>query len=196
MRKLIFLYGLLLFGNIAIIEAQVRPGIKLGLNNSNISNTKLDAKNKMYVGAFIQIPITDYYTLQPEILYSSQGGTSNSTEYSDVNINYLSIGIPNKFYIGPNSSFHFIVGLSLDFNIDNSFISLTNGNSDFDISPLDISVLGGVGYEFGFGLLLEARYKQGTTSTDFFGQEDLYENDGSNLNTVIQIGVAYKFKIK
>lgn len=195
MKKILLIFGLLLFGGSINTQAQVRPGIKLGLNNSTISNTTLDTKNNIYVGAFINIPITNYYSLQPEVLYSAQGGASNSTEYGDVNINYLSIGIPNKFYVGPNSGFHFIVGLSLDFNIDNSFISLTNGNSDFDISPLDVAVFGGIGYDFGFGLMLEARYKQGTSSTDFFGQSNLYEENGSNLNTVIQVGLAYKFKI-
>lgn len=195
MKTILLIFGLLLFGGSINTQAQVRPGIKLGLNNSTISNTTLDTKNNIYVGAFINIPITNYYSLQPEVLYSAQGGASNSTEYGDVNINYLSIGIPNKFYVGPNSGFHFIVGLSLDFNIDNSFISLTNGNSDFDISPLDVAVFGGIGYDFGFGLMLEARYKQGTSSTDFFGQSNLYEENGSNLNTVIQVGLAYKFKI-
>lgn len=194
MKNVVFIFAML-FGSIALISAQARPGIKLGLNNSNISNTSLDAKNNIYIGAFLNIPITEYYTLQPEVLYSAQGGASNSTQYGDVTINYLSIGIPNKFYVGPNSGFHFMVGLSLDFNIDNSFISLTNGNSNFDISPLDVALLGGIGYDFDFGLMIEARYKQGTSSTDFFGQEDLYEKDGSNLNTVIQIGLAYKFKI-
>ena len=195
MKNLIFLCSILLFRSSTLTNAQARPGIKFGLNNSKIINTTLSTKNDLYIGAFISIPITEYYTLQPEVLYSAKGGTSNSTEYSDVNINYLSIGIPNKFYVGPNSGFHFMVGLSLDFNIDNSFISLTNGNSDFDISPLDLAILGGIGYDFGFGLMIEARYKQGTSSTDFFGKSDLYEKDGSNLNTVIKVGLAYNFKI-
>ncbi|MDB2606339.1 PorT family protein [Zobellia sp.] len=178
-----------------MITSQVRPGFKLGLNGANISNTALDTKAGIYVGAFVDIPISDYYTLQPELLYSNQGGKSNSTAYDDVNINYVSIGLPNKFYVSPNSGFHFILGPSLDINFENNFVDLTNFNGDDEISPVDVSVFGGIGYEFPFGLILEARYKQGTISVDFFGEDDLYEEAGSNLNGVFQIGAAYKFKL-
>ena len=68
-------------------------------------------------------------------------------------------------------------------------------NIDEEISPLEVVVLGGLGYEFPFGLALEARYKHGTISVDFLGADDLYEEPGSNLNGVFQIGAAYKFKL-
>ncbi|MGP1991420.1 porin family protein [Zobellia laminariae] len=181
--------------NIGTTVAQTRPGIKAGLNSSNISNTALDTKSGIYIGAFADIPITDYYSLQPELLYSKQGGKSNSPAYGDVNINYVSIGLPNKFYVTPGKGLHFILGLGLDINFENNFVNLTNFNGDDEISPVDVTVLGGIGYEFGFGLILEARYKQGTISVDFFGEDDLYEETGSNLNGVFQIGAAYKFKL-
>jgi len=196
MKKITGIFLLLILSAITLANAQVRPGVKLGINHSNISNTKLESKAGLYIGAFVKIPITEYYALQPEVLYSRQGGKSNSTEYGDVDINYLSIALPNKFYVVPNKGFHFILGPALDINIENNPISLTNGNSNFEISPLDVSFFGGIGYEFGFGLSLEARYKHGTASTDFFGINDLYEKEGSNFNTVFQIGAAYKFKIK
>lgn len=189
-KSIVFTVLLLIFG-ISVLTAQARPGIKLGMNSSNISNTTLDDKTGLYIGAFIDIPFTEYYTMQPEVLYSNQGGRSNSMEYGDVEINYLSISLPNKFYVRPNKGFHFIIGLGIDINIENTPISLTNGSSDFDISPIDVAFFGGVGYEFGFGLILEARFKQGTASTDFFGKSDLYEEDGSNFNRVFQIGAAY-----
>ncbi|AYN69339.1 PorT family protein [Euzebyella marina] len=186
---------IILFVFTATCHSQVRPGIKGGWNNSTISKTTLDSKTGIYVGGFVKIPITDYYTLLPEILYSEQGGESNSEEYGDVNIHYLSIGVPNKFYVTPLNGFHFIIGLSIDINLKNNFVNFTNFNIDDEISPLDVVVLGGLGYEFPFGLALEARYKQGTISVDFLGADDLYEEPGSNLNGVFQIGAAYKFKL-
>lgn len=181
-------------------NAQVRPGIKVGgVNSSEISKTTLDSKEGLYIGgAFVKIPISNYYALQPEILYSNQGGASNSPDYSDVNIHYLSIGgVPNKFYVGQNNGFHFILGLGgLDINLKNNFVNFTNFNIDEEISPVDVAVFGGLGYEFPFGLALEARYKQGgTISVDFLGSDDLYEEAGSNLNGVFQIGASYKFKL-
>ena len=175
--------------------AQARPGIKLGFNNSNISKTRLDSKTGLYVGGFLDIPISDYYTLQPEVFYSSQGGSSNSPDYGDVEISYLSLAAANKFYAGPNKGIHFIIGVGLDVNLKNNFVNLFSGDGDGEISPFDAVIFGGIGYEFNFGLILEARYKQGTVSIDFFGADDLYEEDGSNLNGVFQIGAAYKFKL-
>ncbi len=181
---------------ISVSSAQVAPGIKLGYNESSISKTRLDSKAGFYIGAVIDIPISTRYTLQPEILYSSQGGTSNSPDYGDVEIDYLSIMAANKFYVGPNKGFHFNLGIGLDINLKNNFVNLFNGDGDGEISPFDVVVFGGLGYEFDFGLTLEARYKQGTVSVDFFGEDDFYEEDGSNLNGVFQVGATYKFKLK
>jgi len=195
-EKLKIILLLFLVACVGQVTAQARPGFKLGANSSNISKTRLDSKTGLYIGAFIKIPIADYYAMQPEVLYSNQGGASNSTEYGDVNINYLSIALPNKFYVVPNKGFHFMLGVGIDINLDNNFIGLSNFNIDEEISPIDIVAMGGIGYEFDFGLSIEARYKQGTISIDFLGADNLYEEDGSNLNGVFQIGAAYKFKIK
>lgn len=187
---------ILCFEGILFINAQVQPGIKLGLNNSNLSNTTLENKSDFYIGALVNIPITDYYTLQPEILYSRQGGASNSTEFGDVNINYIAITAANKFFVSPNNGFHIVLGIGLDLNLGSDLNLLSNSYDDeFEISPVDLTFTGGIGYDFGFGLVLEARYKQGTISTDFFGSRDLFEEDGSQLNSVVQLGLAYKFKI-
>ena len=196
MNKISLLISVLFIGCISIAEAQVQPGIKLGLNNSNLSNTTLENKSDFYIGALVNIPITDYYTLQPEILYSSQGGASTSTEFGDIDINYIAITAANKFYVSPNKGFHFVIGIGLDFNVGSELNILFGSNDDdFSISPVDLTFTGGIGYEFGFGLILEARYKQGAISTDFFGNRDSFEEDGSQLNSVIQLGLAYKFKI-
>lgn len=197
MNKIGLLISVIFIGCISIATAQVQPGIKLGLNNSNLSNTTLENKSDFYIGALINIPLTDYYTLQPEILYSRQGGISNSAEFGDININYIAITAANKFYVSPNKGFHFIIGIGLDFNVGSDLNILFGSNDDdFSISPVDLTFTGGIGYEFGFGLILEARYKQGAISTDFFGSRDLFEEDGSQLNSVFQVGLAYKFKIK
>jgi len=197
MNKCILFIGVLLLGSVAISNAQARPGVKLGFNNASLSNTTLENKQDFYIGGFINIALADYYALQPEVLYSRQGGASNSNDYGDVDINYVSIAAMNKFYVSPNKGFHFIVGLGLDLNIGNDFnVFFGSNNEEFEISPVDIALTGGIGYEFGFGLIFEARFKQGTVSTDFLGGRDLFEENGSQLNSVVQLGVAYKFKIK
>ena len=171
MRKLIlFIVFSLLFTSI-YAQTKVRPGIKIGVNNSNITNSYLEPKTGIYVGGFASIKFNNRYTLQPELLYSQQGGNGNSRANEDLEIHYISLGVANKFFVSPNIGFH------------------------LDITPIDLAFFGGIGYEFPFGLILEARYKQGLLDVDAFSDSGEYApnyND-NHLNSVFQFGAAYKF---
>lgn len=60
---------------------------------------------------------------------------------------------------------------------------------------MDVALFVGAGYEFNFGLMLEARYKNGLINVDLFGDEidNNIDQGGNVLNYVFQIGAAYKF---
>ena len=195
MRKLIlFIVFSLLFTSI-YAQTKVRPGIKIGVNNSNITNSYLEPKTGIYVGGFASIKFNNRYTLQPELLYSQQGGNGNSRANEDLEIHYISLGVANKFFVSPNIGFHLVLGPTLDINAENNMVSVINGNADFDITPIDLAFFGGIGYEFPFGLILEARYKQGLLDVDAFSDSGEYApnyND-NHLNSVFQFGAAYKF---
>jgi len=64
------------------------------------------------------------------------------------------------------------------------------------VTPFDISVFGGIGYEFPFGLILEARYKQGLIEIDLFDfdfDSDSFDTVDEAFNVSFQYSVAYKF---
>lgn len=194
-QSMLFL-AFVLFASQTIAQARVRPGVRLGINHSNISNTGLDGKLGPNVAVFADIRFTDFYALQPEIMYSRQGGKSIASNSRDLNIDYLSIGVANKFYVVPNRGLHFILGPSLDFDLENNIINLINETNDSEVTPFDFSIFMGIGYEFDFGLIVEARYKQGLLSIDLF-DDIFYEYDDygdTALNNVFQIGIAYKFQ--
>ena len=69
-----------------------------------------------------------------------------------------------------------------------------NANGDnLEVTPIDFSLFGGIGYEFDFGLALELRYKQGLLDLDFNDDGDYGDDIEKNqLNRVIQIGALYK----
>jgi len=89
--------------------------------------------------------------------------------------------------------FHFIVGPSIDIRV--------NDNVFTDVTAVDFSFFGGIGYEFPFGLAIEARYKQGIidvndSSFSYNDNNDGFFNDGFDdyyTNSVFQISAAYKF---
>lgn len=191
-------------------QVKVRPGIRTGLNISNISNsvsegTITSSKHALYIGAFANIKFSNFYQLQPELIYSQQGFKADRTTTSsrtnlnqlEVDLNYFSIGLANKLFI-KKTGLHFIIGPSVDIkvnNIPNYFNNYNVSNTD-NYAGIDIALFGGVGYEFPFGLSIEARYKNGLIDIngDNFNQSVTF--DELNMNQVFQIGVAYSFSFK
>ena len=186
----------LMISTLAFTQTKIRPGVRLGINVASISNTSLEGKVGPNAAVFADIRFAEFYALQPEIMYSRQGGKSTFENGEDLNINYLSIGLANKFYVIPNQGLHFILGPSFDFDFENNIINLINESNNSEVTPFDLSIFMGIGYEFDFGLILEMRYKQGLLDIDLFNSDfdaGFYDGEGNTLNTVFQFGAAYKF---
>lgn len=205
---------LILFAFIAIlgtINAQVtfKPGMQAGINLAKISNTNLGQKTDFYIGVFGALKLSKFYTLQPELTYSRQGGkgimeTGFKEVYEngyytqipvegnvDVSLQYISEVTMNKFNI--NRNIYLLVGPFVDIIVKNK-IKAQNTNPGFsNISidqDIDFGIVGGVGYSLPKGISFEARVKKGINNTilNNFGH---LRNKSTNL--VIQIGVTYTF---
>ena len=211
MKKALLLFAFVTVSLTAFSQIKVRPGVRLGLNAATISNMD-NAERKLGINAatYVNIHFSNFYELQVEGTYNNQGSTQTYQVYNgfdpslghtrevDLNLHYVGVGIVNKFFIIPDVGLHFILGPSLEVNVD---------DDGADITPIDFSLFGGIGYEFPFGLGLEARYKQGLIDVRenydgsyYIGNDYYYaENDGDYydgnnlLNGVIQFGVYYKF---
>jgi hypothetical protein len=202
MRKILLTLVVITFSNIAFAQVKVRPGVKLGINQADLSNMDGSSKKTgLNGGLFVNLKLAGFYQLQVETTYSNQGTTFISSSYAtdfndasfsrnekiDFDLKYISIGIANKFFPAKDVGFNFIVGPSIDI--------LVNDEDFYDYyTPIDLSFFGGVGYEFSFGLGLEIRYKQGVVDIreDYY---DYYDEDYDDtiLNGLIQIGATYKF---
>jgi len=204
MKKIILSLALVIATTTAFSQVEFNPGVRLGVNQSKITNSELEAKTGLYAGLFANIQFTDFYALQPEITYSNQGGKSDINGVDDLNIHYVSVGVANKFFVVKDLGLHIIVGPSIDLNFEDNWINLINDDGDIDITPIDFTIFGGVGYEFPFGLSIEARYKHGlldldTDDNSYYdtnGNYQYYNYDDNQLNAVFQIGVSYKFNFK
>lgn len=205
--KKIFLTAILVATTFMVsAQVKIRPGIKTGLNIANVSNsinegTITDAKQDFYLGAYVNVKFSDFYQLQPEVVYSRQGfivdGTTTfgrNLNSLDVELNYLSIGLANKLFV-KNTGLHFIVGPTIDVKINNipNYFNNYNYEETDDYTGVDFALFGGIGYEFPFGLGIEARYKQGfiDINGDNFNQSVAFNE--LNINQVFQLGVTYSF---
>ena len=188
MKKLFFALAFVVVATTAFSQVTFKPGIKAGVNFSNISNIDYDTKTDFYVGGLLEMQFADFYALQPELLYSRQGADFPDSGYDGIELQYFSVSIANKFSPFKGIGLNFVVGPSIDIKVGD------NLEYDDDWSPMDFAFFGGLSYEFPFGLEIEARYKQGIIDIDDgFSEFGNSEADDNNLNSVIQVGVAYKF---
>lgn len=182
-------------------QATFKPGLRAGLSLSTISETHSDYKPDFYIGGLGEINFNKHYALQPEITYSRQG--SNNVERNfydpttqtdkvvreDLNLDYLSISLINKFTFGPGFQIQF--GPAVDIAI--------NDNLMFRKSSNDLSFITGLAYRMpSSGLTFEVRFKQGLLDVLDSGY---YHNSSNehyffgdyNTNNNFQFGVSYIF---
>tara|TARA_R110002111_G_scaffold163455_2_gene229647 strand:- start:12495 stop:13076 length:582 start_codon:yes stop_codon:yes gene_type:complete len=191
MKKLILVFAFITLSTTVFSQVTIRPGVRAGANISNFTNTEHDSKTDLYIGAFAAIKLADFYTLQPEINYSRQGAKSKFSSHK-YEINYVGITLANKFSPFKEIGLNFILGPSINIKVSDNF----NDYYD-DLESFDFLLFGGLGYEFPFGLGIEARYNIGLI--DIFGgnvnaeYEEDTNIDNLILNKVFQIGATYKF---
>lgn len=175
-------------------QVKIKPVAKIGLNFASlttpISINESSGLTSFHIGGAVNFKFTDLYTLSPEILYSKQG--AEKTTNNKINVDYLSIVVNNKFYIG-KGNFNLQVAPVLDILINDN-----NNSNLFNYQGADFGVMGGVGYDFPFGLTIDARFKQGLV--DIFGL-NVDNGNGSQttsfedltLNQVFQLSFGYQF---
>ncbi|WP_316636032.1 outer membrane beta-barrel protein [uncultured Flavobacterium sp.] len=183
------------------IQAQVtfKPGLRAGVSFSTFSQTRSSYKPDFYIGGFGEIKLTKVYTLQPEITFSQQGSNNvktfinyngvNTIQSRDLEIDYLSIAMINKFTF--NGGFQFQVGPTLDFRLRDNLLYV---NSD-----VDLAFVTGIAYRLPSGLTFEARFKKGlidVLNSDYYGSngnnQDYWFGD-YNTNVSFQLGISYPF---
>src|SRR5690606_30482963 len=177
-------------------QKKVSPGIRAGVNVATLSNINADFKTDFYAGGILSLHLGQRYTLQPELTYTRQGAnnvtfvddeTGEPTGQENVSIQYLSLGVINKFYFV--EGFHGLIGPSLDMKIGKNFPRIDFDDDDYGGVDLGISL--GLGYTLPIGLTVEGRFKTGMLdafNNDYFlGMFD--DPDEISLNRVFQLGL-------
>jgi hypothetical protein len=193
MKKLLFLTAIaLLTVNISISQEDtssdlgIRFGAKAGANFATLSKDegfKPDMKTGFHVGGVVNIGISEKFSVQPEVVYSSQGfkEKSDGVTYT-AKLNYINVPIMAEYKI--------IDGLTAQagpqFGI-NVTAKDDDGNDINDIKTLDIGVGFGAQYELDFGLFFQARYVLGLNKIS-----DV-DGGGDFKNRVISLSAGYFF---
>ncbi len=204
MRKLFLGLGIVISG----FAFSQQFGLKAGLNVSDINNgasgTDMKAKTGLYVGVTATIPVSDEFSVQPELIYNQLGAKTNLYDFGGIignvstttKLDYISLPVmlqynfPSNFYLELGPEFSYMV--SAKQGVGTSIISpSTDINMDY-LNRLNVGAGFGAGYNLNKNIGISARYTLGLTGLGKNGNVTDYFLDSAKNNN-LQVGVNFKF---
>jgi outer membrane immunogenic protein len=180
-------------------------GIKGGMNVSSLSNDSSlsDQKSKIgfNAGVFADVPLSDKFTLQPELLYTQYGAKANfylnNQKYSTSrHLDYIALPVMFQYNATPNfyleAGPEFALNVNTKDKVKNETTGQTLAESDTyrdSINKFNLGIGLGAGYYFTPNVGITARYVAGLTEI----AKDKASGSSSTKNNVFQVGLAYKF---
>lgn len=99
MKKILLLAVVTVLGFTNVNAQEIKFGAKGGLNFASISGnntTGSDVVTSFNFGVLSEIPISDKFSFQPELMYSGQGYSLND---NTIALSYLNIPLMGKYYV-------------------------------------------------------------------------------------------------
>lgn len=203
MKKTLLMISLTIITITAVkSQEKIQFGVKGGINFTNITSNILynkEYKTGFHVGALVEIPFGNKFSLQPEILYSTQGvdgevpliydlypgGPVPQPLLGEYKLDYIQIPVLAKIYLIKNFSLE--IGPSFNFlvNDEENYGSISRSNFG---SKFEFSGILGISYKLKSRLFGSIRYVNGFTSALNRGS---YNEDAKNFN--FQFGIGFMF---
>lgn len=181
-------------------------GVKAGLNLATITGDftdDVDGRASLHFGVVAEFKISDVFSFQPELIYSSQG--AKETYYYDYNeydedvykLDYLNIPLMAKFYVAKGFSLEAGPQIGFLLAAKDKYVEYYNGDTfsgtedmiDY-MKTIDFGLNFGVGYKLDNNLNFGARYN--------LGLSDIWDDSEGGIfnqkNGVFQISVGYFFQ--
>lgn len=199
MRKIILTLAAAVFTTTAF--AQFTWGFKTGLNIATLDASPYTTlKTSMYFGALGEWRLGRVVAIQPELLYSAQGGSSvtvvgDVTTRAKIRANYALLPVLAKFFVTRTLSIEIgpQAGYVLAAKRYTKIIDKSGGSravtrhkerlNSSTFNDFEASIAGGVSYRLTRGFAVSARYSYGLTD---------FATDRGWRNSVIQVGFASK----
>lgn len=193
MKKVVLVLAIIAVGFGA--QAQVKFGVKAGLNGYNFSGDEADDLNTetkigFNVGGLVNVPISEKFSFQPEVVFSTEGAKiSEGDDRINFNLNYINIPLLAQF----NSASGFYaeagpqIGLLMSAKTD-SKIGGVSADEDIkdQLKGTNFSVAIGAGYKLASGLGFGARYN--------FGLSNISDDETSDIKVGgFQVGISFTF---
>jgi hypothetical protein len=185
---------LITIGSVIFASAQIQFGVKAGVNLSNLklsggpSGITFSTRTDFCGGVLVSVPLFKSFSLQPEIVYSSQGASFNDSNVN-VKINYGYVNVPALFKYQHSSGLFAETGPQIGFLLSaNDKINGETSDAKNSTQTIDFSWIFGIGYRLPLGLGIDARYNLGLTNISKNSAVD-----GTVKNSVFQFGIFFLF---
>lgn len=184
MKKLfcIVVTGFLFYSTYA---QQTHFGVKGGVNIASVAidgGDDYNGKAGVHLGGLAHIHITRQFALQPELVFSMQGGKDDNVK---LKLNYINVPLLAQYMT--NDGFRLQTGPQLGFLVSaERKVGHVEVDVKDDLSTLDFSWAFGAGYLFSSGFGIDARYNLGISN---ISDDESFEAK----NRVFQFGLFYQF---
>ncbi|GAA4271910.1 porin family protein [Aquimarina gracilis] len=183
-------------------EDTIKFGVKIGINIASFSGdvaVTQDQFNRvgLQIGILSEIPITEKFAFQPELLFSSQGAKYDPIDNGilieqTIKLDYLNLPLMTKYYVIKGFSIQAGPQIGFLLSANNSVESLgidTETDIKDEISNIDFGINLGLGYQLPIGIFIDGRYNIGLSDTN--DADD--DNFPKATNRVLQFSLGYKF---
>ena len=184
---------LMLIASASVSQAQIKFGVRAGLNASNVSFPNLPDRSERFgfhLGAFADVPVSpNFMSVQPELSYSVKGaGFKYLNDRQTLNMNYLDFLVPVAFKL---DAFDLQVGPFASFLISTPDYKFYNDNRVIvdAFKKFDAGLTAGLSYNFS-KLMVGVRYNQGFIDVTNDNSRPFL---GKGKNAVGQVSLGYKF---
>lgn len=205
MKKLILCAAVAAFG-FTTIHAQdgIQFGAKAGVNFAKLTGDDVedaDGRTGIHFGLVAEIPVSEKFSVQPELVYSQQGLQQDTPDgESKLKLDYLNVPVMAKFYV--SDGFAIEAGPQFGFNVsakseiqiegaDGNEISEIERELEDTVEGFDFGFGGGVSYKMATGLFFQARYIIGLTSVYEASNEGIFQDDLNNSTLSLSIGYMF-----
>lgn len=159
--------------------SQVKFGGKAGINiaklvgKSDGETQNLDSKVGLHIGALVEIPVSENFSVMPELNFDQLGGKDKQGSFeASLLLNYISIPVLAKYNVG-GLGIYAGPQLGLLLSAKSKFEGQTEDLKD-QFKSTDFSAVFGAEYNFPYGIFATARFNLGlakindpSSSTDY-----------------------------
>ena len=206
MKKFLLFTALAIFTFTTAQSQEFRLGAKAGLNIASLGGDSyygglgsLGSRTSFHIGGLVEIPLMGKFSLQPELLYSSEGSDWTFGSFGDnTKLDYIRVPLLAKFYIieGLSAEAGPVFGVLV--NAEGTFYNedddLVSGDAKDIYKSFDAQFGIGASYRLNMGVFFSLRYNKGLLNVnEEYKVFDYTYNTGKNQNNVFQISAGYSF---